>query len=201
MASSVSRSSETCPRWGKTAHFCAGIVTTLKSPGRPEELEPQPQSDNRYHPQSSCTPRRPHGPPGPGLCRYKVQSAPIGRECRSWFRLCTGCASPRVPKPCRFRSAAHQVAAKWIPSFWLGSFPSPDLQFPAENPSIEKSVCPSHLQKASEKCYCGNMPKKKPSPKWRSGCPLNASVEILGDRWSLLIIRDMMLRGFRTYKE
>jgi DNA-binding HxlR family transcriptional regulator len=36
---------------------------------------------------------------------------------------------------------------------------------------------------------------------WRSGCPLNTSVEILGDRWSLLIIRDMMLRGFRSYKE
>lgn len=36
---------------------------------------------------------------------------------------------------------------------------------------------------------------------WRSGCPLNASVEILGDRWSLLIVRDMMLRGFRTFKE
>jgi DNA-binding HxlR family transcriptional regulator len=35
----------------------------------------------------------------------------------------------------------------------------------------------------------------------RSGCPLNASVEMLGDRWSLLIIRDMMLQGFRTYKE
>src|ERR1700745_1803429 len=45
------------------------------------------------------------------------------------------------------------------------------------------------------------MPKRKSSPKRRSGCPLNASVEILGDRWSLLIIRDMMLRGFRTYKE
>jgi len=45
------------------------------------------------------------------------------------------------------------------------------------------------------------MPKKKPTPKRRSGCPLNASVEVLGDRWSLLIIRDMMLRGFRTYKE
>jgi DNA-binding HxlR family transcriptional regulator len=45
------------------------------------------------------------------------------------------------------------------------------------------------------------MPKRKPSPKRRSGCPLNASVEILGDRWSLLIIRDMMLREFRTYKE
>jgi len=45
------------------------------------------------------------------------------------------------------------------------------------------------------------MTKPKRSPKRRSGCPLNASVEILGDRWSLLIIRDMMLRGFRTYKE
>lgn len=35
----------------------------------------------------------------------------------------------------------------------------------------------------------------------RSECPLNASVEMLGDRWSLLIVRDMMLRGARTYKE
>lgn len=45
------------------------------------------------------------------------------------------------------------------------------------------------------------MPRKRSSPKGRSGCPLNASVEILGDRWSLLIIRDMMLRGFNSYKE
>jgi DNA-binding HxlR family transcriptional regulator len=45
------------------------------------------------------------------------------------------------------------------------------------------------------------MPKKPPAPEWRSGCPLNASVEMLGDRWSLLIIRDMMLRGFQAYHE
>jgi DNA-binding HxlR family transcriptional regulator len=45
------------------------------------------------------------------------------------------------------------------------------------------------------------MPKKIIKPKWRSECPLNAAVEILGDRWSLLIIRDMMLRGLGTYKE
>jgi DNA-binding HxlR family transcriptional regulator len=37
--------------------------------------------------------------------------------------------------------------------------------------------------------------------KRRSECPLNASVEMLGDRWSLLIIRDMMLRGFQSYKQ
>jgi DNA-binding HxlR family transcriptional regulator len=45
------------------------------------------------------------------------------------------------------------------------------------------------------------MPRNITSPKRRSGCPLNASVEMLGDRWSLLIVRDMMLRGFRSYKE
>ena len=45
------------------------------------------------------------------------------------------------------------------------------------------------------------MAGKKPAPGRRSACPLNASVEMLGDRWSLLIIRDMMLRGSRTFKE
>ncbi len=45
------------------------------------------------------------------------------------------------------------------------------------------------------------MPAKKAPPRRRSGCPLNASVEMLGDRWSLLILRDMMLRGCRTFNE
>ena len=45
------------------------------------------------------------------------------------------------------------------------------------------------------------MARRNARPTRRSGCPLNASVEMLGDRWSLLIIRDMMLRGFRSYKE
>ena len=40
-----------------------------------------------------------------------------------------------------------------------------------------------------------------PKKRRRSECPLNVSVETLGDRWSLLIIRDMMLRGFHTYKD
>ena len=45
------------------------------------------------------------------------------------------------------------------------------------------------------------MGKKRVRHGWRSGCPLNASVEMLGDRWSLLVIRDMMLRGSKTFKE
>jgi DNA-binding HxlR family transcriptional regulator len=46
-----------------------------------------------------------------------------------------------------------------------------------------------------------NVAGKRKGKGKRSECPLNASVEMLGDRWSLLIIRDMMLRGFQTYKE
>ena len=42
---------------------------------------------------------------------------------------------------------------------------------------------------------------KIPKPKRRSGCPVSISLEQFGDRWSLLIIRDMMVRGYRTFKE
>lgn len=31
--------------------------------------------------------------------------------------------------------------------------------------------------------------------KRRSDCPLNVSLEIFGDRWTLLIVRDLMLKG------
>ncbi len=35
----------------------------------------------------------------------------------------------------------------------------------------------------------------------RSGCPVSISLEQFGDRWSLLIIRDMMVRGYHTFKQ
>ncbi len=41
----------------------------------------------------------------------------------------------------------------------------------------------------------------KRGAKRRSGCPVSISLEIFGDHWSLLIIRDLMVRGFRTFKE
>jgi DNA-binding HxlR family transcriptional regulator len=41
----------------------------------------------------------------------------------------------------------------------------------------------------------------KPKTKRRSGCPVSISLERFGDRWSLLVIRDLMVRGFRTFKE
>jgi DNA-binding HxlR family transcriptional regulator len=41
----------------------------------------------------------------------------------------------------------------------------------------------------------------KPKSERRSGCPVSISLEALGDRWSLLIVRDLMVRGLRTFKE
>lgn len=38
-------------------------------------------------------------------------------------------------------------------------------------------------------------------PKQRSGCPVSISLDLFGDRWSLLIIRDIMVRGLRTFSE
>ena len=35
----------------------------------------------------------------------------------------------------------------------------------------------------------------------RSACPLNLAVEVLGDRWSLLVLRDVMFAGRRHYRE
>src|SRR5690348_9598625 len=44
------------------------------------------------------------------------------------------------------------------------------------------------------------VPGKRRSTR-RSGCPVSISLELFGDRWSLLIIRDLMVRGFRTFRE
>jgi DNA-binding HxlR family transcriptional regulator len=37
--------------------------------------------------------------------------------------------------------------------------------------------------------------------KRRSGCPVSVSLDLFGDRWSLLVIRDLMVRGYRTFRE
>ena len=35
----------------------------------------------------------------------------------------------------------------------------------------------------------------------RSGCPLSCTLELVGDRWTLLILRDMFFLGKSTYNE
>lgn len=35
----------------------------------------------------------------------------------------------------------------------------------------------------------------------RSGCPINLSLEVFGDRWSLIILRDIVFGGRRRFRE
>ena len=37
--------------------------------------------------------------------------------------------------------------------------------------------------------------------KFRSGCPISSLLDIMGDKWSLLIVRDMLIKHKKTFKE
>ena len=36
---------------------------------------------------------------------------------------------------------------------------------------------------------------------FRSGCPISSALDVVGDKWSLLIIRDMLVKHKMTFKE
>ncbi|MFT6243590.1 MAG: DNA-binding HxlR family transcriptional regulator [Salibacteraceae bacterium] len=36
---------------------------------------------------------------------------------------------------------------------------------------------------------------------FRSGCPISSTLDIVGDKWSLLIIRDMLVKHKKTFKD
>ena len=36
---------------------------------------------------------------------------------------------------------------------------------------------------------------------FRSGCPVSSSLDVVGDKWSLLIIRDMLVKHKKTFKQ
>jgi DNA-binding HxlR family transcriptional regulator len=36
---------------------------------------------------------------------------------------------------------------------------------------------------------------------FRSACPISSSLDVVGDKWSLLIIRDMLVKHKKTFKE
>ncbi|HWU49176.1 MAG TPA: hypothetical protein VN042_04825, partial [Asticcacaulis sp.] len=42
--------------------------------------------------------------------------------------------------------------------------------------------------------------KPAPDKARRSLCPINLTLELIGDSWSMLIVRDLMLRGHNSYQ-
>lgn len=43
--------------------------------------------------------------------------------------------------------------------------------------------------------------QRRARPERRSGCPISLALELFGDPWTLLIIRDVMFKARRTFKE
>lgn len=43
--------------------------------------------------------------------------------------------------------------------------------------------------------------KHKPVIDWRSDCPLACALDVIGDKWTLLIVRDLFLHTSRTYTD
>jgi len=43
------------------------------------------------------------------------------------------------------------------------------------------------------------MAANRDAMEWRSRCPISSALDVLGDKWSLLIIRDLMHHETRTY--
>lgn len=44
-------------------------------------------------------------------------------------------------------------------------------------------------------------PEVLPVPPGKSGCPINMTMELLGDRWSLIVLRDIMFSGNTHFRE
>ena len=45
------------------------------------------------------------------------------------------------------------------------------------------------------------MSTSKEGVDWRSVCPISSALDVLGDRWTMLIIRDLVIHGNRTYSD
>ena len=42
---------------------------------------------------------------------------------------------------------------------------------------------------------------QKMKKQFRSGCPISSTLDVVGDKWSLLIIRDVLIKHKKTFKE
>jgi len=45
------------------------------------------------------------------------------------------------------------------------------------------------------------MSTSKEGVEWRSVCPISSALDVLGDKWTMLIIRDLVIHGTRTYSD
>lgn len=68
----------------------------------------------------------------------------------------------------------------------------PRMKKPAKAPSAKGARKPAKPAKPASKAASQKT--------HRSLCPINLTLEAVGDRWSMLIVRDLMLRGHSSYQ-
>jgi DNA-binding HxlR family transcriptional regulator len=123
---------------------------------------------------------------------------------RAFFNEALGCgqANPAA-SACDYRNFSRQFLSIVITHMFLLCFCSSQFQ---------TGHTPAHLHSASDLYHftcCVQVSTltpmkrtaKKPKADYRSHCPVNFAVESLGDRWALLIVRDMVFHGKKTYGE
>ena len=59
----------------------------------------------------------------------------------------------------------------------------------------------AHRETCTSQAILQTIPVASKKPVRASSCPINASLEVLGDRWSLLVVRDLLFAGYRTFNE
>jgi DNA-binding HxlR family transcriptional regulator len=89
-----------------------------------------------------------------------------------------------IPSTKNIRTKSHQIEERTSKTFW--KHPAKRFDYYLQNASNFVKV--THVS-------------ARLKPQRRSGCPVNMCLEVFGDRWSLLIVRDLMVRGYRTFKE
>lgn len=68
-------------------------------------------------------------------------------------------------------------------------------------PNYTQNTCQSQVRLVAF-CKCATIRYMSEKPrKLRSNCPVNFGLETFGDKWSLLILRDMVFWGKKTYGE
>jgi len=81
----------------------------------------------------------------------------------------------------------------------------PDVDLDADKPSLSykqlRTATSCIVTKLVQQCKRFFCTGRDVNSAHRSGCPINLTLEILGDKWSLLVLRDIIFGGKRHFRE
>ena len=107
-----------------------------------------------------------------------------------------GIVLPESPGSCRSgnRASPHEGSANWL-RFRISCLILQPVAYCFQTKSV------GFPGKRAPPTLEGVMSVKKAHNQHRSRCPISLSLEIFGDRWTLLIVRDIIFLGRRHFRE